>query len=151
MLVYTSLPVTEDIQITGTPTVTVELSSSHEDGALLVYLEDVDENGKSTYITEGGLRLIHRKTIDGNNKSYNLHSFNEEDAAPMIPGQVETIALKMWPTSVLIKKGHSIRIAIAGADKSTFDRIPKRGTPTLIVHRSFSQSSFVTLPVVSKE
>ena len=148
MLVYTSQPVTNDVQITGTPTVTIQLSSTHEDGAVFVYLEDVDENGNSTYITEGGLRLVHRKIAEQTDEQFNLHSFNKEDASPMIPGKTEIITFKLWPTSVLIKKGHSIRVAIAGADKSTFDRIPKTGTPTYTIQRNASSSSFISLPIV---
>lgn len=148
MLVYTSAPVTEDVQITGTPSVTIELSSTHEDGAVFVYLEDVDEQGNSTYITEGGLRLIHRKEINDTTVTYNSHTFSEEDAMLMVPGKAETIKLTLWPTSVLIKKGHSIRVAIAGADKSTFDRIPEKGTPTLTIYRTSAGSSFITLPIV---
>ena len=148
MLTYTSQPVTDDVQITGTPVVTIQISSTHEDGAVFVYLEDVDENGNSTYITEGGLRLIHRKIAEQTDESFNLHSFNEEDASPMTPGKTELITFKLWPTSVLIKKGHSIRIAIAGADKSTFDRIPKTGTPTYTIQRNASSSSFISLPII---
>ena len=148
MLVYTSDPVTEDVQITGTPVVNLNMMSTNKDGAVFVYLEDVDEEGNSTYITEGGLRLIHRKKAEQTEEQYNLHTFNEEDASWMIPGEMEEVALKLWPTSVLIKKGHSIRVAIAGADKSTFDRTPKRGTPTYTIHRSRSNNSFITLPIV---
>lgn len=148
MLVYTSAPVAEDVQITGTPSVTIELSSTHEDGAVFVYLEDVDEQGNSTYITEGGLRLIQRKENNDTTVTYNTHTFSEEDAMPMVPGKAETIKLTLWPTSVLIKKGHSIRVAIAGADKSTFDRIPEKGTPTLTIYRTSAGSSFITLPIV---
>ncbi len=147
MLTYTSEPLTEDLQITGTPVVRIEMSSTTEDGAVLVYLEDVDENGNSTYITEGGLRLIHRKEVtDGS--SYNMHSFAEKDAMPMVQGETTSIGFKLWPTSVQIKKGHSIRIAIAGADKSTFDRVPKRGAPVYTIERNSVNASRVILPVV---
>jgi putative CocE/NonD family hydrolase len=149
MLVYTSEPASEDIQITGTPVVRLKMSSSHEDGAVIVYLEDVDENGKSTYITEGGLRLIHRKEQVQDEENFNMHSFKEEDAEPMVKGEVSEVAFKMWPTSVLIKKGHSIRIAIAGADKSIFDRIPKNGKPTYEIMRNLVNMSFVELPIIS--
>lgn len=148
MLVYTSEPATEDIQITGTPVIRLEMTSTLEDGAILVYLEDIDENGKSTYITEGGLRLMHRKEAIEDETQFNMHTFSEKDAKPMVPGEVSKVAFKLWPTSVLIKKGHSIRIAIAGADKSIFDRTPKRGTPTYEIMRSATQLSFITLPVV---
>ncbi|MDG1334143.1 MAG: CocE/NonD family hydrolase [Crocinitomicaceae bacterium] len=151
MLVYTSQPATEDIQITGTPVVRLKMTSSHEDGAVLVYLEDVDENGKSTYITEGGLRLIHRKEAVQDEENFNMHSFNEEDVMPMVEGEVAEVAFKLWPTSVLIKKGHSIRIAIAGADKSIFDKFPKNGKPTYEIMRNVSNMSFVELPIVLEE
>lgn len=149
MLVYTSEPMQEDVQITGTPLVHLQLTSTHEDGAVLVYLEDVDENGKSTYITEGGLRLIHRKKATDQDSTYNLHTFNYQDARSMGKRVIEDVSFKLWPTSVLIEKGHSIRIAIAGADNSTFDRTPKRGTPTLTLQRNAKFSSFVTLPIVN--
>ena len=32
-----------DVQITGTPEVQIQLSSTHDDGAIFVYLEDVDD------------------------------------------------------------------------------------------------------------
>ena len=63
MLTYTTKPLKKDIQITGTPAITLNLSSTHQNGGIIVYLEDVDENGMSRYITEGGLLLEHRKTI----------------------------------------------------------------------------------------
>jgi len=148
MLTYTSEPMEADLQITGTPLITVEISSTHTDGAVLIYLEDVDENGVSRYITEGGLRLIHRKVDTTANSKFNIHSFKEEDAALFKPGEVELVTFKLWPTSVLIQKGHSIRVAIAGADKETFDRIPKKGKPTLTIYRNSSRLSFIKLPVI---
>ncbi|XOV67915.1 MAG: CocE/NonD family hydrolase [Fluviicola sp.] len=148
MLLYTSEPMEEDLQITGVPEINLWLSSTHEDGVVLVYLEDVDENGKSVYITEGGLRLIHRKLAEPSDSTFNLHTFHEGDAMPMIPGKAEFVKLRMLPTSVTIKKGHSIRIAIAGADNSIFDKCPKRGKPKLTIHGSEVQSSCVVLPVV---
>ncbi|MDB3906614.1 CocE/NonD family hydrolase [Crocinitomicaceae bacterium] len=151
MLVYTSVPMEDDLQITGAPEISLWLSSTHEDGVVLVYLEDVDENGKSVYVTEGGLRLIHRKMAEPSDSTFNLHTFNEKDAALMIPGKVEEITLRFLPTSVTIKKGHSIRIAIAGADKGIFDKCPKRGKPTLDIHASEVYDSHIVLPVVSDE
>lgn len=151
MLTYTSAPMDTDLQITGTPMVSLEISSTHTDGAVFVYLEDVDENGNSRYLTEGGLRLIHRKISDSTDSKFNMHSFDEEDAMLLEPGTVELVTFKLWPTSVLIQKGHSIRVAIAGADKDTFDKIPKKGKPTLTVHRNSVKASFIQLPVIEAD
>jgi uncharacterized protein len=53
LLIYTGSPLERDTEITGSPIVTLVLSSSHSDGALHVYLEDVALDGRVTYITEG--------------------------------------------------------------------------------------------------
>lgn len=150
MLTYTSTPLTKDMQITGNVVVNLEMASSTKDGLVVVYLEDVDEKGQSRYVTEGGLRLIHRKLGKAPYLKTKLpfHSFNKADAMPMKPGEKTNIQLKMWATSVLIKKGHRLRIAIAGADKDMFDRIPKEGTPTYTIFRSAKDRSFVEIPVV---
>ncbi len=149
LLTYTTAPLREDLQITGTPAVTLYLSSTHDEGAVFVYLEDVDPEGRSRYITEGGLLLEHRKLSDNPmSDQVPYHSFYQSDAAPMPVNKMEEITFKLWPTSVLIKKGHSIRIAIAGADKDTFDRVPAEGTPVYRIYRNKSQASFIDLPVV---
>ena len=67
-----------------------------------------------------------------------------------MPGRVETLTFGLLPTSVLIRKGHRIRVAIAGADNDTFLRIPAAGTPTITVARNRTRASFIDLPVVSR-
>jgi putative CocE/NonD family hydrolase len=150
MLTFTSHPLAADLQITGYPVITLYVKSTHSDGAFLVYLEDVFENGNSVYITEGGLRAIHRKVSKNPyvNQETPYHSFAERDAKPLVPGETAELTFELQPTSVLIKKGHKIRVAIAGADKDNFNRIPAQGTPTITVARNKKYSSFITLPVL---
>ncbi|MBU2940211.1 CocE/NonD family hydrolase [Lacinutrix sp. C3R15] len=149
MLTYTTAPLEEPLQITGVPVISLSLSSTHKEGAIFVYLEDVDPSGKSRYITEGGLLLQHRKL--SKNVMFNTipyHSFKKLDASPMPTDTIEEISFKLHPTSILIKKGHSIRIAISGADKDTFDKVPKEGIPTLNIYRNKTNKSFLELPIV---
>jgi hypothetical protein len=153
LLTYTSPPLAEDTEITGHPIVTLQVSSTHADGALYVYLEDVDESGRVTYVTEGVLRAIHRKVSD-EAPPYGLqvpyHSFKERDAMPLVPGEMAEITFGLSPTSALIRKRHRIRIGIAGHDEGTFVRIPDEGTPTLAVGRNRVHASFIDLPVVPR-
>lgn len=150
MLSYTSEPLAADLQVAGAPVVSLSVASDHDDGAFLAYLEVVDEDGRSRYVTEGGLRAIHRKpwhsSVFGDDGP--LHSFRRGDRMPLVPGDVVTLTFRMWPTAVLIRKGQRIRIAIAGADADTFDRVPAEGTPTISVYRSVAQPSFVDLPTL---
>jgi hypothetical protein len=139
LLVYTSSPLAEDTEITGYPFINLYVASTATDGAFFVYLEDVDESGKVTYITEGELRAIHRKVSTERPPHWigmPYHSFKRKDAMPLVPGKVAELKFGLLPTSVLIRKGHRMRIAIAGHDKSVFARIPAEGTPVITVERN---------------
>ncbi len=149
MLTYTTEPFSEDVQITGTPAVTLNLSSTHAEGAVLVYLEDVAPDGRSRYLTEGGLLFEHRKLSENPlSEVVPYHSFTQTDAIPMPVNEAQEITFKLWPTSVLIQKGHSLRIAIAGTDKDTFDRVPREGTPAYTIYRHKDSASFLDLPII---
>lgn len=150
LLVYTSEPLTADLQITGWPIIKLQVSSTHADGAFIAYLEDVDETGRSIYVNEGGLRALHRKVSDNpvDGLPVPFHSFKRADAMRLMPGEITTIEFEMIPVSVRIAKGHRVRIAIAGADKDNFIRIPESGDPTITVHRSQVDSSYIDLPIV---
>lgn len=150
MFSYTTKPLNEDLQVTGYPVVKLKLSTNHKDGIVFVYLEDVDPTGKSRYLTEGGIRLIHRKITPNpyfvNDLPY--HSFNRLDAELMSPEEVTEISFYMWPISALIRKGHRVRIAIAGADAGTFDPISNKRGQIIKLYRGGSIPSQVKLPVI---
>lgn len=151
LLTYTSQPLTSDTEITGYPVINIYATSTQTDGAFFVYLEDVDETGKVTYLTEGQLRAIHRK-ISKDTPPYTTlvpyHTFKKKDAMPLVVGEIAELKFGLLPTSILIKKGHRIRVAIAGHDKSAFARIPSEGTPIISVARNRQHASFIELPVV---
>jgi putative CocE/NonD family hydrolase len=151
LLVYTGPPLGDDLEITGSPVLTVEMSSNTSDGALHAYLEDVSTDGRVTYVDEGILRLIDRKEVDPQSLPYKplgpAHSFLRKDAEPLIPGEAERISLALYPTSILLRKGHRIRVAIAGADAGLFQRYPADETPTWTIYREAQQASFIDLPV----
>ncbi|HEX8721427.1 MAG TPA: CocE/NonD family hydrolase [Pyrinomonadaceae bacterium] len=151
LLAYTSAPLEEDTEVTGHPVVSLQVSSTTADAALFVYLEDVDEGGRVTYITEGQLRASARRLSD-DPRPYRwpapYHSFKRKDAAPLVPGQTAEVRFALLPTSVLLRKGHRVRVAVAGHDKSVFARTPAEGNPVLTFERNAARASFVELPVV---
>jgi uncharacterized protein len=150
LLTYTSSPVPRSMEVTGHPVVTLNVSSTASDGALFVYLEDVAPDGRVTYLTEGELRPLHRK-ISTRKPPYPVfgpyHSFLRADRERLVPGRMTQLRFALLPTSVLIEKGHRIRIAIAGADRDTFGRLPATGQPVITVGRSSQYPSGVELPV----
>jgi len=151
LLTYTSPPMSKDMEITGYPVITLYVTSTAEDGAFFVYLEEVDKTGKVIYITEGQLRALHRQ-VSTEPPPYKMqvpyHSFKSKDGLPLVPGEVTELTFGLLPTSALIRKGHCLRIAIAGHDKDTFTRIPSKETPVITFARNKKFASFITLPVV---
>ena len=151
LLVYTSVPLDSDLEITGSPVLTVQMSSTTSDGAIHAYLEDVAPEGRATYLDEGILRVINRKEVDPKSLPYEplgpAHSFRRTDAERLTPGEPARIRFSLYATSVLLRKGHRIRVALAGADTSDFQRYPAQGTPRWTVYRETRRASFVDLPV----
>lgn len=148
LLSYTSEALPRDLEITGAPEATIHMSSTHEEGALHVYLEAVKPDGSVIYITEGVLALKNRAISDDppyvTQTVY--HSFERADAKPMVPGVVEEVVVPLYHISALLKAGDRLRVSIAGADADTFERVPAEGEPTWTVHHSQLQPSFIDLP-----
>ena len=152
LLTYTSGPVETDMEVTGYPVVTLYATSTNSDTAFFVYLEDVSPDGRVTYVTEGQLRALHRRVSDKQPPYTTFmphHTFGRADGMPLVPGEAAELVIGLQPTSVLFRRGHRVRIAIAGHDESTFARIPASGeSVTIEVLRDSIRASFVELPVV---
>ena len=68
----------------------------------------------------------------------------------LTPEQITELTFGLLPTSVLIRKGHRIRIAIAGHDAGTFTRIPAEGQQVITVVHNEAYASSINLPVMIK-
>ncbi|MDD1779394.1 MAG: CocE/NonD family hydrolase [Candidatus Helarchaeota archaeon] len=153
LLCYTSAPLEQDLEITGYPIVTLFMKSTHTDGMVHVHLEFLDPNGTIHWITDGQLRLIHRK-LSSDPPPYKMvrpyHSFKNKDILPVKPGELMDIKFALNPTSILLRPEQRIRVAIGGADKDTFARYPKEGTPTITIEHNAIHASSIELPLISK-
>jgi putative CocE/NonD family hydrolase len=149
---YVAAPVDHDIEITGHPLVTLHLASTHPDGTIFVYLEDVDSTGAVHYVTEGLLRLLHRKLSDAIPPYVQptpFRSFGRADALSLAPGEVAEARFALLPISYLFRRGHSIRVAISGADADQFDQVV-RGSPVLDLYRGGTTASRIELPAIER-
>src|SRR5690606_20368685 len=135
-------------EVTGHPLVTIYASwDDADDGHLFVYLEDVAPDGRVAYVTEGQLRACFRRRGGPSpcESSAPLRRFHRADAVPLTPDVVEEIAFDLLPISWLFRRGHSIRLAIAGADRDHFTTLSPR---TFRVHHGPTHPSRVDLPLV---
>jgi putative CocE/NonD family hydrolase len=148
LLCYSSLPLESDTEVTGSPEVRLALRSTASDGEFFAYLEDVDPKGRASYVTEGELRALDRAT--GSDPPYPqpapYHSFRHRDSLPLKAGEISSIDFAMIPTSYLFKRGHVIRLALAGADRDHFASLPGP-VPVWSVHRDAAHRSSLDLPV----
>ncbi len=153
LIVYTTDPLPEDLEVTGHPVATVYLSANATDTTLFVYLEDVTPEGQVHYVTEGELRALHRTWHPTGTRTDSVLSiphrtYRRADAAPLIPGEVVRLTLDLLPVSYQFKKGHRIRIALAGADKDHFQLLDNP-SPTWEIWHTPARPSHIELPVVS--
>jgi putative CocE/NonD family hydrolase len=150
LLVYTGEPLARDIEITGTPWINLAVRSTHDDGAFFVYLESVAPDGRVTYLTEGQLRALHRRSSSlapPYRRFAPYHTFRRKDAQRLRPGKLAQLEFGLLPTSVLIRAGSRLRVAIAGADKDSFARVPEVGDPTIAIERNRINGSWISLPM----
>jgi putative CocE/NonD family hydrolase len=150
LLTYTSAPLEHDLEITGNPIVTLFISCSTTDGAVFVYLEDVHPDGKVTIVTDGCLRPIFHKMSDEKPPYWQAgpyRAYRKADANPLEIGKVTELTFDLFPVSYLYRVGHSIRMAISGADADNFVQIPKGEPPAVEFYRNSNFPSSVNLPV----
>ena len=155
LLTYTSEPLEADVEVTGYATVTLYVTPTHTDGAFLVYLEDVAPDGHVRYVTGGELRALHRRLSDEAPPYRTLmphRTYRRSDGSPLVPGEIAEIVVGLQPTSALFKRGHRIRVAIAGHDDGVFERSPAvEGEEVAFdLHRSVRHPSRIDLPVVPR-
>ncbi|MGA0599829.1 CocE/NonD family hydrolase [Caulobacter sp. KR2-114] len=151
LLTYTSAPLAAPLTIVGEGLVTLHVETDATDGLFIAYLEAVGPDGRVIYLSEGGLRGLHRQVSaeppiyvrPGPNRS-----FREADAAPMVPGELTELTFPLLPTAVRLPAGWRLRLALAGADKHTFAAIPDGTAPTWRLHRGGTRMSGVVLPVI---
>jgi len=113
-------------------------------------MEEVDDSGKSTYITEGNLRASHRKLGQAPFKNLGLpyHSHYQSDLMPIPAGEPIELVFSLLPTSYRFHKGNRIRITFAFADADNFETPIIVPAPKIHLLRDINHPSFVQLPVV---
>jgi len=144
VLVYTSPPLEEDLEVTGFIETVLHVSSDAPDTDFTVKLVDVDTDGRAWNVEDTILRVRYRE-------GYDRQVFMSE-------GEVYEIRLGPMATANTFLKGHRIRLEISSSNFPRYDRNlntggnnfdesePRRARNT--VHHSPEHRSRITLPVV---
>ena len=150
MLAFTSKPFESDVELTGHAIVRLHASTSERDGSVFVYLSEVEADGRSRYITEGALRMLHRATTacpPNYRTTWPFRTFHRADARRMEPGVPEVLHFALLPISWKLAKGSRLRVSIAGTDADHFAQVPHGRPPRLEFTLGGAEGSFVDLPI----
>lgn len=149
-LTYTTEALEEDVEITGHPVAHIWVSSTATDGDFFVYLEEVDAEGVSHYVSEGALRASHRARHEPyyDNLGLPFHRSHEVDVDELKPGEPAELAFDLQPTSNVFNTGNRIRITVTCADKDNASTPELSPSPTVSLYRNTQYDSYVILPVI---
>jgi hypothetical protein len=145
VLVYSSAPFAQDVEVTGPVRVELYASSSAVDTDFTGKLVDVAADGFAQNLTEGILRARYRDS--------------PEKPSWLVPGQAYKFALDLWSTSNVFRKGHSLRLEIASSNFPRFDRNLNSGEDpktaekyvpaSNLIYHDAAHPSAILLPIVS--
>jgi putative CocE/NonD family hydrolase len=152
-LTFTTAPLVQDWEITGFPRLTLFASSTVTNQDFFVYLEEVDERGVSTLMTEGILRASNRAVreppFDDGGIPWHPNLRNDQvDLTPNVPVKLE---LALYPLSNYVRKGHRLRVTINNYDSgSGWDTPEIRPAPTVTLYHDAQHPSSITLPYIAR-
>jgi uncharacterized protein len=121
VLVFQTEPLTEDIEVTGRLIVHLWASSDATDTDFTAKLIDVYPPnsdfpaGVDLNVADSIVRARYRESL--------------EHAVLMKPGTVYPFTIEMYPTSLVFKKGHRIRVDVSSSNFPHFDVNPNTGEP----------------------
>jgi hypothetical protein len=137
VLVYSTAPLDHDVEVTGPVSATLYVSTTAPSTDFSVKLVDVHPDGKSYNVSDGILRRAYQPRADA-----------------------EEIVVQLWPTSMLFRRGHEVRIEVSSSNFPRYDRNPNTGrdipterspiAATQTVYRSARKQSRVVLPLIPR-
>jgi putative CocE/NonD family hydrolase len=106
VLAYTTAPLTDDTEVTGPVSAVLYVSTTAPNTDFTVKLVDVHPDGKAYNISDGILR-----------RAYPERSRETP----------QEIVVELWPTSMLFRRGHRVRVEVSSSNYPRYDRNPNSG------------------------
>ena len=150
-LSYTSAPLQAPLRAVGHPVVHVWLRTWAPDLDIFAYLEEVDAQGRSTYVTEGALRASHRDAAEPpyDNLGLPYHDHCRSHLAAIPAGEPFEIAIDLEPTGFQFPTGSRVRLTIACADAGNFDSPILEPAPEVELLHDTQHPSRVDIPAIA--
>jgi hypothetical protein len=118
-------PLEQETEVTGPIAAQLWVSSSSEDMDIFITIRNIDPDGKDVWetgqqggqvpVAKGWLRVSHRELdpeLTLPYRPYHKHLRRQW----LTPGEIVKVDVEVWPTSMVFKKGHRIRVDIQPRD-----------------------------------
>lgn len=160
-LSFESEPLPHDTEVTGPVAAQLWVSSSTEDMDLFLTLRNIDLDGNDVWVVgqqgqpvpvaKGWLRVSHRELDPDLSLPYRpYHKHNRRQY--LASGEVVQVQVEVWPTSMIFKKGHRIRLDIQSRDGigstnyTHYHADYNSGTNT--IYAGGERESYLLLPII---
>jgi putative CocE/NonD family hydrolase len=156
-------PLSEDLEVTGPLAASFWVSSSSEDMDLFLTLRNFDAEGNEILetgqqgtpvpVAKGWLRVSHRELDDALSTPYRPYHKHTRRLF-LKPGEIVKVDVEIWPTSMVFKKGHRIRLDIQPRDgfgsQGYMHYHADYNTGTNTIHSGGEYESYLLLPVIPR-
>jgi hypothetical protein len=144
VLLFTTPPLTEPLEVTGRITVHLAASTSTRDTDFTAKLTDVYPDGRSVQVNYSIVRASYRNSV--------------EKAEFLTPGQRYAFDIDVATTSLIFNRGHRLRVAISSSNYPRFEANRNNGKswpndqnyPSVVAHQTIflggAEGSSITLP-----
>ncbi len=142
ILVFTSEPLTRELEVTGPVKVILYAASTAKDTDWTGKLVDIWPDGRAINLCDGILRARYRQSTE----------------KLIEPGRIYRYEVDLWVTSNAFLPGHKIRVEISSSNFPRFDRNPNTGHPfgadaerqkaTQTIYHDTAHPSHILLPVI---
>ncbi len=146
VLVFSTPPLTQDVEVTGYVSLDLYASTTAVDTDFTALLADVEPNGYARFLTDGIVRGRYRNST--------------EKPEPLEPGKVYKYRVDLWATGNQFKAGHRIRLYVSSSNFPRFDRNLNTGEPILgatrmvkatqTIYHDTAHPSALILPVIPR-
>lgn len=148
-LTYTTEPLASEVAVVGHPVAHLWIMASHPDVDMFVYLERVDVDGSSHYVTEGVLRSSHRALEPAPYENFGLpYHPGRADAVEPLPGTPVELVVDLHPTAQLLRPGERIRMTITCCDRDNASTPVHHPPPLVQIFRHGRFASRLRLPTL---
>jgi predicted acyl esterase len=156
-------PLEEDTEVTGPVVLVLWVASSTEDMDIFATIRNIAPHGSDVFelgqqsqpvpVAKGWLRASHRKLDPRLSLPYRpYHAHIEREM--LVPGTPVRVDVEIWPTSMVFKKGHRIRLdiqprdGIGSAPYTHYAADYNSGTNTIFT--GGARASYLMLPVIPR-